>query len=104
MSALTAPPAPWLLSHATACAEAVATALDLLDTDEVETRPDETGDGFTLQVHAEPPRAVRALRWSARAGWDVTTDPALRGTPRWRRLGVAVDADPVALCEALRGA
>ncbi|MEJ2861979.1 hypothetical protein [Actinomycetospora flava] len=100
---LTAAPAPWLLSHATACAEAVATALDLLDDDEVETVPDATDDGFTLRLHADPPRAVRALHWSAVEGWQVTTDPALRRAPRWRPLAVPADAEPVALCEALRG-
>jgi hypothetical protein len=106
MTAPTAPDAgtaPWLLSHATACAEAVATALDLLDGDEVETVPDLTGQGFTLRVVADPPRAVTALRWSSAGGWDVTADSALRRAPRWRPLAVAPDADPLVLCEVLRG-
>ncbi|MEJ2889144.1 hypothetical protein [Actinomycetospora aeridis] len=101
-TAQAAPAAPWLLPHATACAEAVATALDLLDGDEVETLPDAAGDGFTLKVHADPPRAVRALHWSTARGWDVTADPALRRPPRWRPLAVEADADPIVLCEVLR--
>lgn len=100
----TTPTAPWLLPHAAACSEAVATALDLLDDDDVETVPDAAGDGFTLRVHADPPRAVRALHWSSGHGWDVTADSALRRTPRWRPLAVAADADPLVLCEVLRGA
>lgn len=110
MTAPTAPaaPAPWLLAHATACAEAVATALDLLDADEIETEigtgPDATGDGFTLRVLADPPREVRALRWSAARGWELTADSALRRTPRWRSLALPADAEPVVLCEVLRGA
>ncbi|MDD7942220.1 hypothetical protein PHK61_27780 [Actinomycetospora lutea] len=105
MTAPTAPlaPAPWLLSHATACAEAVATALDLLDGDDVETVPDTAGAGFTLWVHADPPREVRALRWSATDGWAVTRDPALRRAPRWRPLALPADAEPLVLCEVLRG-
>lgn len=94
-------PEPWRVSHATACAEAVATALDLLDGDEVETLP--AADGFTLRVLADPPREVRALRWSAAEGWEVTTDPALRRAPRWHPLALPADADPVVLCEVLRG-
>lgn len=96
------PSAPWLLAHATACAEAVASALDLLDGEEVEPVPDATGAGFTLQVHADPPRAVRALRWSADRGWEATGDSSRRRTPRWSTLPVAADADPVELCEVLR--
>ncbi len=92
--------APWLLPHATACAEAVATALDLLDTDDVRIEPD--GAGFALRVESDPPRAVRALRWSPDAGWEATSDPARRRTPRWWALPVEVDADPLALCEVLR--
>ena len=95
--------APWLLSHATACAEAVATALDLLDGDEVETLPDTTGDWFVLRVLADPPREVRGLHWSAAGGWEVTADSALRRAPRWRPLALPADADPVVLCEVLRG-
>ncbi|GAA4896828.1 hypothetical protein [Actinomycetospora straminea] len=94
--------APWVLAHATACAEAVATALDLLDEDDVETVPDDAGEGFTLRVHADPPRAVRAVRWSAVEGWAATADPALRRAPRWRALPLATDAEPLALCEVLR--
>jgi len=104
LSAPTAPlvhTAPWLLAHATACAEAVVTALDLLDDDEVETLP--AADGFTLRVHADPPRAVRALHWSAAAGWRLTTDSALRRAPHWRPLALPADAEPLALCEVLRG-
>ena len=92
--------APWLLPHATACAEAVATALDLLDTDDVRTEPD--GAGFVLHVESDPPRPVRALRWSPDAGWEATSDPARRRAPRWWALPVEVDADPLALCEVLR--
>ncbi|GAA4800057.1 hypothetical protein GCM10023200_41170 [Actinomycetospora chlora] len=95
--------APWLLAHATACAEAVTSALALLDDDEVDTVPDLSGEGFTLEVHADPPRAVRALRWTAQ-GWTVTADSALRRAPRWTGLGLPADADPLELCEALRAA
>jgi hypothetical protein len=93
--------APWLLAHATACAEAVTSALDLLDADEVDTVPDASGEGFTLEVHADPPRTVRALHWSTEAGWTVTHDGTLRRSPRWTRLPVAADADPLDLREAL---
>jgi len=93
---------PWLLAHATACAEAVATALELLDGDEVETVPDDHGCGFTLHVDADPPRSVRALHWSPESGWDVTGDPARRRAPRWSPMPVEADADPLALCEVLR--
>ena len=92
--------APWLLAHATACAEAVAAALDLLDTDDVRTEPE--GDGFVLHVESDPPRSVRTLRWSPATGWEATSDPARRRTPRWWALPVEVDADPLALCEVLR--
>jgi hypothetical protein len=95
--------APWLLAHATACAEAVTSALALLDDDEVDTVPDLSGEGFTLEVHADPPRAVRALHWTAQ-GWTVTADSALRRAPRWTGLGLPADADPLELCEALRAA
>jgi hypothetical protein len=93
--------APWLLAHATASAQAVASALDLLDGDEVDTVPGASGEDFVLEVHADPPRAVRALRWTAE-GWAVTADTALRRTPRWTRLAVPADADPLELCEVLR--
>jgi hypothetical protein len=100
-TAATAPSgAPWLLAHATACAEAVATALDLLDADDVRTEPE--GAGFVLHVEADPPRPVRALRWSPDAGWEATAGPARRRAPRWWALPVEVDADPLALCEVLR--
>ncbi|MHC1560898.1 hypothetical protein ACR9E3_18215 [Actinomycetospora sp. C-140] len=104
MSAPTAlsPAAPWLLTHAGACAEAVTSALDLLDDDDVETVEDATGAGFTLWVDADPPRAVRALRWSAEQGWAVTGDSPRRGRQRWSALPLDVDADPLDLCEALR--
>ena len=94
--------APWLLAHATACAEAVSSALDLLDGDDVEIVPEGAGPGFTLRVHADPIRAVRALRWSPETGWDVTGDPARRPGPRWSPLPLDADADPLALCEVLR--
>ena len=92
--------APWLLPHATACAEAVVTALDLLDTDDVRIESD--GPGFTRRVESDPPRAVRALRWSPDAGWEATCDSARRREPHWWALPVEVDADPLALCEVLR--
>ena len=98
----TAANAPWVLAHATACAEGVTSALDLLDDDEVDTVTDPAGEGFTLEVHADPPRAVRALRWTPDGGWTVTRDTALRRTPRWTALPIAADADPLELCEALR--
>ena len=94
--------APWLRAHAGACAEAVTSALDLLDADDVEAVEDTCGDGFTLRVHADPVRAVRALHWSADRGWVVTGDPPRRARPRWSALPVAVDADPLDVCEALR--
>jgi hypothetical protein len=94
------PGTPWLLPHATACAEAVATALDLLDTDDVRTEPD--GAGFTLHVECDPPGPVRVLRWSPDAGWEATSDPARRRASHWWALPVEVDADPLALCEVLR--
>jgi hypothetical protein len=97
------PTAPWLLAHATACAEAVASALDQLDGDEVEAVPDTAGAGFTLQVYADPPRAVRALHWSPDGGWHTTGDSARRTTPRWTSLPVPADADPLEVCEVLRG-
>src|SRR3954451_12138416 len=102
MTAPTVLQAPWLLAHATACAEAVTSALDLLDADEVETVPDTTGPGFTLQVYADPPRGIRALHWSPDEGWSATSDSARRATPRWTSLPVPADADPLELCEALR--
>ncbi|PVZ09082.1 hypothetical protein [Actinomycetospora cinnamomea] len=97
----TTPAEPWLLAHATACAEAVATALDLLDDDDVETVPEGAGSGFALLVHADPPRRVRALRWSPDGGWEATADTARRQSPRWAALPVPADADPLALCEVL---
>jgi hypothetical protein len=97
-----APVAPWLLAHATACAEAVASALELLDDDEVETVPDPDGPGFALHVHAAPPRPVRALRWSPDDGWEVTGDPVWRRTSHWSPLPLPADADPLLLCEVLR--
>lgn len=93
---------PWMLAHATACAEAVTSALGLLDTEDVEIVPDATGAGFTLQVHADPPRAVRALHWSFDHGWEATGDSARHRAPRWSALPIAADADPLDLCEALR--
>lgn len=100
---MTAPPAeaPWVPGHATACAEAVVHALDLLDGDDVEAVPDTAGPGFTLHVLADPPPAVRALHWSPDAGWSVTRDPAGRREPRWSPLPVAADVDPLELSEAL---
>jgi hypothetical protein len=94
--------APWLLAHATACAEAVASALDLLDGDDVETLADDLAGGFTLEVHADPLRPVRALCWTPERGWRVTGDATRRTVRRWRPLAIATDADPLELCEALR--
>ncbi|GLZ47513.1 hypothetical protein Acsp06_36980 [Actinomycetospora sp. NBRC 106375] len=94
--------APWLLVHAGACAEAVTSALDLLEADDVETVEDATGAGFTLWVHADPLRAVRALHWSAEQGWAVTGDSPRRDRQRWSALPLDVDADPLDVCDAVR--
>jgi hypothetical protein len=91
----------WVPEYATRCAEAVVHALDLLDGDDVETVPDTTGPGFTLNVLADPPPPVRALHWTPDTGWTVTGDAASRRAPRWSPLPLAADADPLELCEAL---
>lgn len=109
---MTAPPAEtgtattwadsWVPEYATRCAEAVVHALDLLDGDDVETVPDTTGSGFTLNVLADPPPPVRALHWTPDTGWTVTGDAAAsRRAPRWSPLPLPADADPLELCEAL---
>jgi hypothetical protein len=100
-SQMAAQMASWVPEYATRCAEAVVHALDLLDGDDVETVPDTTGPGFTLNVLADPPPSVRALHWTPDSGWTVTGDAASRRAPRWSPLPLAADADPLELCEAL---
>ncbi len=94
--------APWLAAYATSAAEAVAAGLGLLEGDDVvgETTADPR-PGVVLEVRADPPRAVRAVRWSADAGWCYSVDPPWRDTRRWFPLPVEHDADPVTLAEVM---
>jgi hypothetical protein len=96
--------APWVAAYATGAAEAVACGLGLLDGDDV-TCEAEAGPppGVVLEVRADPPRAVRALRWSTDTGWRYSGDPTWRATRRWVPLPVERDAEPVALAEVVAG-
>lgn len=105
MPAPSAPTPPWLAAYATGAAEAVACGLALLDGDEVTTEAaGDDASAVVLRVHAEPPRAVRALRWTASTGWSYSVDPSWRDAPRWFPLPVERDADPVTLAEVVAGA
>lgn len=96
--------AQWVAAYATGAAEAVASGLALLDGDDV-TCDAVAGPppGVVLEVRADPPRAVRALRWSTDAGWYYSVDPTWRATRRWFPLPVEHDAEPVALAEVVAG-
>jgi len=94
--------APWVAAYATGAAEAVASGLGLLDGDDV-TCDAVAGPppGVMLEVRADPPRAVRALRWTTDTGWHYSVDPTWRARRRWFPLPVEHDAEPVALAEVL---
>jgi hypothetical protein len=96
--------APWVAAYATGAAEAVASGLGLLDGDDV-TCETVVGPppGMVLEVRADPPRAVRALRWSTDTGWRYSVDPTWRVARRWFPLPVDHDAEPVALAEVVAG-